>query len=74
MGLGFPKLTDNGTACIFDKLMQQYKLKRNVFSFWIPNHQGPAQLGIGGIDRSKYVGEMKCYGVKEKYYWGIELK
>ncbi len=58
---------------LFDNLMKQKKLTRNIFSFYLNKNADKmeSKLVIGGVDSSLYEGRIKYNKVVDQYYWTI---
>lgn len=60
---------------LFDNIIEQKKLKKNMFSFYFDRRDEARQkshLMIGGIDKSLIDGEIMYFPVVDQYYWTIE--
>lgn len=58
---------------LFDSLMEQKKISKNIFSFYMSPHDGKSdsEITIGGANPARYVGTIKYHDVKKDYYWLI---
>ena len=58
---------------LFDNLMKQKKLTRNIFSFYLNRNMDKTEsrLVVGGIDSSLYEGKIHYNKVVDQYYWTI---
>ena len=58
---------------LFDNIMKQKKLTRNMFSFYLnrDTDHSESRLMIGGVDSSLYEGKLHFNRVVEEYYWTI---
>jgi len=58
---------------LFDNLIKQKKLSRNIFSFYLNRNldKSESRLVIGGVDSSLYEGKIKYHKVVDQYYWTI---
>lgn len=59
---------------VFDNLMQQNKLGKNEFSFYMDNKEGRSnsKLILGGVDDTLYAGDMHYHKVIDEYYWMVK--
>lgn len=59
---------------LFDNIIKQKLLDRNMFSFYFSRQDGSksSELTIGGWDESHFEGELNFHNVKDKYYWLLE--
>ncbi|XP_062913769.1 cathepsin E-like isoform X2 [Mobula hypostoma] len=77
LGLGYPALSEGGAFPVFDRMMHQGLLEEPVFSFRLSremdSHRG-GELILGGIDHSRYTGDINWVRVTEKKYWKISLQ
>lgn len=65
VGLAYPSMSSYGMP-IFDSMIQQNLLTRNMFSFYMSvNDTDQSQLLFGGYDPSLYVGIMNWHPVIE---------
>jgi len=73
MGLGFDTLSVNGIVPPHYNLVQQGLLDEPVFSFYLTGSDGQSEALFGGVDKSKYTGEMTNLPLKRKAYWEVNL-
>ena len=59
---------------LFDNMMKQKKLTRNIFSFFLNKNTErlESKLVIGGVDTSLYEPPLHYHKVVEQYYWTIQ--
>jgi hypothetical protein len=70
MGLAWPSISVTRATPVFFSLMNQYPKMQQVFSMYLPNTNGHAgTLDIGGIDTSRYTGELKAVSLTTMTYW-----
>ena len=76
VGLAYPEMAAYKLPPLFDSIMGQKLLGRNMFSFYYDRNDGGenSQLTIGGVDPTLYTGEVKYYPVVDEYYWTIEAE
>jgi hypothetical protein len=79
VGLAFPSLAIDGTQPPFDAMFMQQKFNNPVFGFFLSHDPGQkgSSLTIGGVDKSKYVGDIRWHSLYVKdqkpEYWTIRL-
>ena len=58
---------------LFDNLMKQHSLKRNIFSFYFnkKTEEIDSQLILGGIDKTLHQGDINYVDVIDQFYWSI---
>ncbi len=74
MGLAFPSMAAYGITPVFDSIINNKLLKKNVMTFYYsvdPLSRGRITLGF--IDKNKFKGKIRYYKVIDKYYWAIKL-
>ncbi|KAL4453961.1 hypothetical protein ABPG74_003844 [Tetrahymena malaccensis] len=76
VGLAFPSMAAYNKNPLFDSLMEQKKISKNIFSFYMSPHDGrtDSEISIGGANPLRYSGEIKYHKVKKDYYWLIEAQ
>ena len=59
---------------LFDNIMKQERLDKNMFSFYYNRHEDSydSQMTLGGVDKSLYTGEIDYHPVSHEYYWAIK--
>ena len=72
LGLAFPKMAAFNFVPVFDNMMQQDALDSQVFTFYYSD-QDQSEVGFGGIDYSKFSGDIQWNEVTEEYYWVIQI-
>ncbi|XP_078712268.1 cathepsin D-like [Lampetra fluviatilis] len=76
VGLGYPNLAVTGATPLFDSIMQQKRLPRNAFSFYLNRDQDSqpgGELLLGGSDPRYYTGEFHYLPLTVKHYWQITM-
>jgi len=74
LGLAFPKMAAYGIVPVFDNIINQKLLKKNVMSFYYSVNEGTdGEISLGYIDPNRFTGPLKYYPVIDKFYWTIRL-
>ncbi|XP_052568160.1 cathepsin D [Peromyscus californicus insignis] len=76
LGMAYPRISVNNVIPVFDNLMQQKLVDKNVFSFYLnrdPNKQPGGELMLGGIDSKYYEGELSYLNVTRMAYWQVHM-
>jgi hypothetical protein len=74
LGLAFPSISVGGITPPFTKLVESGVLDMNVFSFYLPSDASKkGELSFGGIDTSKYTGDMNYINLASETYWQINM-
>uniref|UniRef100_A0A8C5JYZ9 Cathepsin D n=1 Tax=Jaculus jaculus TaxID=51337 RepID=A0A8C5JYZ9_JACJA len=74
LGMAYPRISVNNVLPVFDNLMQQKLVDKNVFSFYLnrdPSGQPGGELMLGGIDSKYYKGELSYLNVTRMAYWQV---
>ena len=61
---------------LFDNIMKQHVLSENVFSFYYDRESSSenSEFILGGVDETKYVGDINYHKVTNEYYWTIKAE
>nr|BAE31329.1 unnamed protein product [Mus musculus] len=76
LGMGYPHISVNNVLPVFDNLMQQKLVDKNIFSFYLnrdPEGQPGGELMLGGTDSKYYHGELSYLNVTRKAYWQVHM-
>ncbi|KAM5248032.1 cathepsin D [Ctenodactylus gundi] len=76
LGMAYPRISVNNVLPVFDNLMQQKLVEKNIFSFYLnrdPNAQPGGELMLGGIDSKYYKGSFSYLNVTRRAYWQIHM-
>lgn len=76
LGMAYPRISVNNVVPVFDNLMQQKLVDKNIFSFYLnrdPGAQPGGELMLGGIDSKYYKGSLDYHNVTRKAYWQIHM-
>mmetsp|Transcript_38061 Transcript_38061/g.74847 ORF Transcript_38061/g.74847 Transcript_38061/m.74847 type:complete len:430 (+) Transcript_38061:29-1318(+) len=75
LGLSFPALSASSYTPVFDNIMNQHLLPRNMFSFYyskLPVQESVIEFGIPS--REYYHGDLEFVEVSQPVYWELTLK
>lgn len=81
-GMGWSSIASSGTTPLVQKIAEQGQLAQQVFAFAFESHtflvDGPTtapggELTIGGVDTTKYSGEINWNELSEEGFWEIPL-
>ncbi|XP_075401302.1 cathepsin D [Tenrec ecaudatus] len=76
LGMAYPRISVNDVVPVFDNLMSQKLVEKNMFSFYLnrdPTAQPGGELMLGGIDSKYFRGSMTYLNVTRKAYWQIHM-
>lgn len=73
LGLGFDSISVGGVNSPFHNMVNQGLLDEPVFAFYLGD-MNDGELTFGGIDTSKFTGELNYIPLKSATYWEIELE
>ncbi|XP_004599325.1 cathepsin D [Ochotona princeps] len=76
LGMAYPRISVNNVLPVFDNLMQQKLVEKNVFSFYLnrdPTAQPGGELMLGGVDTKYYQGQLSYLNVTRKAYWQVHM-
>ncbi|KAL2805568.1 cathepsin D preproprotein, partial [Daubentonia madagascariensis] len=77
LGMAFPRISVNNVLPVFDNLMQQKLVDKNIFSFYLnrdPKAQPGGELMLGGTDSKYYKGSLSYVNVTRKAYWQVHME
>ncbi|KAL8426539.1 hypothetical protein Efla_006604 [Eimeria flavescens] len=73
VGMGFPEMSSTGATPIYDNIMNQAKLKRNEFAFYVAKGSPVSALFFGGVDPRFYEPPIHMFPVEREHYWEVAL-
>uniref|UniRef100_A0A674PAD3 Cathepsin D n=1 Tax=Takifugu rubripes TaxID=31033 RepID=A0A674PAD3_TAKRU len=76
LGMAYPRISVDGVTPVFDNIMSQKKVEKNVFSFYLnrnPDTQPGGELLLGGTDPKYYTGDFDYVNVTRQAYWQIHM-
>lgn len=76
LGMAYPRIAVDGVTTVFDNIMCQKLVEKNVFSFYLnrnPTTQPGGELLLGGTDPKYYTGDFDYFNVTRKAYWQIHM-
>ncbi|XP_012863915.2 cathepsin D [Echinops telfairi] len=76
LGMAYPLISVNDVVPVFDNLMSQKLVEKNIFSFYLnrdPTAQPGGELMLGGMDSKYFQGSMTYLNVTRKAYWQIHM-
>ncbi|XP_008158487.2 cathepsin D [Eptesicus fuscus] len=77
LGMAYPRISVNNVVPVFDNLMQQKLVEKNIFSFYLnrdPSAQPGGELMLGGTDSKFYKGPLSYLNVTRKAYWQVHME
>ncbi|XP_072348479.1 cathepsin D-like [Scyliorhinus torazame] len=75
LGLGYPTISVDGVLPVFDNMIKQKQLEKNIFSFYLNRNvstQPGGELLLGGVDPKYYTGDFHYVNVTRQAYWQIK--
>ncbi|XP_020024348.1 cathepsin D isoform X2 [Castor canadensis] len=76
LGMAYPRISVNNVLPVFDNLMEQKLVEKNVFSFYLnrdPSGQPGGELMLGGIDPKYCKGSFSYLNVTRMAYWQVHM-
>uniref|UniRef100_A0A7N8WJ73 Cathepsin D n=1 Tax=Mastacembelus armatus TaxID=205130 RepID=A0A7N8WJ73_9TELE len=76
LGMAYPKISVDGVTPVFDNIMSQKKVEKNIFSFYLnrnPETSPGGELLLGGTDPKYYSGDFNYVNITRQAYWQIHM-
>ena len=74
LGLAYPKMAAYGIVPVFDNIINQKLLKRNIMSFYYSvNENTEGEITLGYINPKRFKGKLIYYKVIDEFYWMIKI-
>lgn len=77
LGLGYPEIAESGVTPVFDNMMDQGLVPKDLFSVYLTREDSTtsteSEIVFGGIDRAHYTGLITYIPVSVKGYWQIKV-
>ena len=77
LGLAYPQMADSNIIPVFDNLMNQRKLEKNMFGFYFQREDESmkkSEFTLGGYNADLIEGDVHWHKVVDKYYWSLEAQ
>lgn len=77
LGMGWPAISVDGLEPVFQNMVDQKLVESPVFAFWLGHESQEGELAgeitVGGIDKTRYTGDITYFPVTQKGYWQFNL-
>jgi cathepsin D len=77
LGMGWPDISVDGLEPVFQSMVDQKLVEKPVFAFWLGHETQEGEMAgeitIGGIDNSRFTGDISYVPVTQKGYWQFDL-
>ncbi|KAM8894132.1 cathepsin D [Spinachia spinachia] len=76
LGMAYPRISVDGVPPVFDNIMSQKLVEKNVFSFYLnrnPDTSPGGELLLGGTDPKYYTGDFSYVNISRQAYWQIHM-
>uniref|UniRef100_A0A8C7HLT6 Gastricsin-like n=1 Tax=Oncorhynchus kisutch TaxID=8019 RepID=A0A8C7HLT6_ONCKI len=75
LGLSYPSISAGQETPVMDNMMSQNLLQANIFAFYLTSDgQQGSELSFGGVDNTKYQGQIYWTPVTSQTYWQIGIQ
>uniref|UniRef100_A0A6Q2Z5S8 Peptidase A1 domain-containing protein n=1 Tax=Esox lucius TaxID=8010 RepID=A0A6Q2Z5S8_ESOLU len=75
LGLSYPSLSVGQVTPVMDNMISQNLLQADMFAFFLSRGgQQGSELSFGGVDQSKYEGQLNWIPVTAEMYWQIGIQ
>ncbi|XP_010864075.2 renin [Esox lucius] len=77
LGMGYPNTAIDGITPVFDRIMSQQILKKQVFSVYYskdPMHKPGGELVLGGTDPNYFTGNFNYIDTSQAGKWEVNMK
>ncbi|KAK7419553.1 aspartic proteinase precursor [Neonectria magnoliae] len=73
LGLGYDTISVNHIVPPFYQMVNQKLLDDPVFAFYLGDQEGESEATFGGVDKSRYEGDIEYIPLRRKAYWEVDL-
>ncbi|PHH80280.1 hypothetical protein CDD82_1882 [Ophiocordyceps australis] len=73
LGLAYDTLSVNGIVPPFYNMVKQKAIDEPVFAFYLGSDESGSEATFGGIDDSRYKGQIEYIPLRRKAYWEVDL-
>jgi len=76
LGLGWPEIASDSVVPVLDRLFAEKLIPEFKFSFYLSHTEkdAPSQLTLGGVDTTKFTGDLTSHSVILPSYWLIGME
>ncbi|KAF7544643.1 hypothetical protein G7Z17_g9787 [Cylindrodendrum hubeiense] len=74
LGLGYDTISVNHMVPPFYQMVNQGLLDDPVFAFYLGDQEGESEATFGGVDSSRFEGEIEYIPLRRKAYWEVDLE
>ncbi|KAH6997242.1 aspartic peptidase domain-containing protein [Ilyonectria destructans] len=73
LGLGYDTISVNHMVPPFYQMVNQKLLDEPVFAFYLGDQEGESEATFGGVDKSRFEGDIEYIPLRRKAYWEVDL-
>jgi len=74
LGLAYPRMAAYGIVPVFDNIMANKLLKKNILGFYYSvNENALGEITLGYVDPKRFKGKLHYYKVIDEFYWTIRI-